>query len=1717
MRLRNKLKKCVASVLSGITIASTVLMCVTSSITTYADSNSRRQNLMDFAKGKSITTISSINDLTYEDLRMLGLFLSNYYVPWSTGVGKSYDDDSVKEQMTDALVDSCSFDKDLASALVESVFSMSQSTAKPLSIANGTVDGKLTKPTIITKTGEDLTEDTNGDALKYTRDNCPDATLYTFWGCMTGGFDSSEDGDGKFVELSYADNQLELVGHRPANGDERFYMYWTDDSGVDHNVWEMDKGTYDKNDIEFTPCTASYLIMMDNANYGDGLAGNSLLSVSEEVFKKLNEEQKDCTELWNAQMYVDCFGNILCDVGTQAYVVVPACNNPYAWYSTSGGVSTAGSYMQLLNFFNIGEIKAGRITTSETDFTEEDNIYKVFKNGGGNFSYQFYSGVNSLYNMWNFKVSRGSSKAKIDDNWWGTTYIKDHLDKKHLGFDQEIWSEEVRFTNFKSFESNVAGSSVSHYSKIKTLTGYSGAFSDMVMIDTYQSFANSTDETSLPTTTIFQKNAAGNKFSCIETSLGTSFNNISTDNAITKINSSEKRWVVSVYLSYLYAYDNGVGGTSNKVSYAFNKDGFPSATGENVDLSGIEVSNDAMQEEIQSMIYYFLHPVEGISYVATWFKNKISGILVGWHEDMVGNSSGVATTGSTKYLGFSGYVTLPTLSDISWTAWLLDGYNNIVVYLIILIFVILISYCIIGSMTFQRAIFGTLLFMVVAFLPPLAINGTVNIINNSCDSIYGEKFTYWALVQHQTYLSDLLRSDTSDSKSDYLKVIFNQNSDGNQSSYTTVKMKWMAPKKDNVLSNVISEANKTSSSNSLSLMKNVLSSSISGESFSDYDDSLYLYRDYADIYMYQSIAYRSGINSIAPLIGYNPSYLQDSGARDIPYSSGKTMYSVYSKIDDTANETSLAFAQNSGFLTDTSTSLGSNKSFGYLLDSAVGTSLLEQKLRFKSDLKINYNDLASTTFGIANEDYNLTVANLQTGLDNDGNNLSTKSDDDQKSLGYFYYGLYTESPFYFFTWNLYDQSNSSAYNCGITENSKKSLLELYTVDNQSYFYNYSEGSGNGYGELKDFCNMRSLFYYVIPYLRSANEVVLDWDEIYGLNTYEDVRLDYEADEETVRIIDFNEVDSQGNPKYSDEYIYKWWHNYNVERLFNVYTPWVDTLYDCNYAKSETISVLGKSFLVTDPLDPTSYYETDSSGSITGGRMMVFSRSEMSYYGLTMKDLTLVEQKIIGVQDSVYKDLLQLMDYATFNDDVLVNAAGMLTTFAFNKEFSQSNVFGTSYTLYPQSYELKTFSYDAYLRLILAQSTGEDIVDTTNSTSTTESSVERKSYYQRIVENSSITTGIGLIILDVFAVYAIPALKLFFLIALFFMSVLMIVASAIKLEMNMVKTAWQSLISPLLKYGAISIGLAWVVSLFMFEGNTEVTGRGGNAISLGDPVMVVLVMIIINLVALILYYKVCKKCFKEMISFAKAVGTSIGGAVAGTFGKVVGGLFAGKQMSDSVARGTAKARGTANQPSATTSSGTGNHSGSKLGSFAKGALFGKTASDIANSSATSTKSDAKMNKYNEKSTKAEAKLNNLGKNVGAKKDEGKAEYLKKSHASDVETIKHERELLRKSSKNSTIIGKTSNFVKDKKLAVTSGYHKAVGGVEGGFYSARGAVKKGVGSATNSVRNSGVGKALKMDNTSRIKRYEANRDINLEKAIRVEARINRKQFVKGKDKK
>ena len=463
-------------------------------------------------------------------------------------------------------------------------------------------------------------------------------------------------------------------------------------------------------------------------------------------------------------------------------------------------------------------------------------------------------------------------------------------------------------------------------------------------------------------------------------------------------------------------------------------------------------------------------------------------------------------------------------------------------------------------------------------------------------------------------------------------------------------------------------------------------------------------------------------------------------------------------------------------------------------------------------------------------------------------------------------------------------------------------------DNQSYFFNLTTNSGNGYGELRDFMNMHDLFYYVIPALQEGNAVVDTFDDVFGMYVNNDCSLQVTSagkikynglEYDSLQDTDFK---NDCLAKMTDEEMYKFWHDYNVWVLFNCYTTWLDAMQDCDYAKSEKINVMGEDWVVTDPLNPLTYFEVDDHGNMVNGRYMVFSRSEMLYYGLTSADLTQVEQKIINIQDNVYEEALNLMNYYAMADENLIQALAMLELFHFNKEFSQSKLIGNSYELYPQSYELKTFTYDAYLRLILSEASGESLMHDIGT---------EDGLYTTIIKNTSLFFGIFLVLNDFVAVYIIPYIKLIIVILIFFVSLLIIIGAAVKLDFNLHNVLFKSLISPLVSYAGICIGMAWIVSLFMSNGATGVT-KTTATISLGDPTAAIVVMLVINIIVCVLLFKLMMKCFKDFKTYFKAVFDNISATMAGAVGAVAGAVTAGRVAGSSILnRGKGLANGASN--------------------------------------------------------------------------------------------------------------------------------------------------------------------------------------------------------------
>lgn len=1791
------------------------------------NSNTKLSNYLKLAKGKTVTDID-VSQLGADELQLLGVFLSNFYIPMVTELSRSRDDEKAKENMVEALVEGVSFDKDVANQLVSTIWQMSMDTAKPLYIGEKTSDGVKDVAHLMVRgkknfTYGNYTKDGTKPTDYFEENGHAVASYFSFMDYFSGLADEVEDGKrlaradlaNKTICLFW-DNGGTFVPVFDTKFSEKLYSASDAiaDAGNNQSLININlQNNANKGGI-FTASSLTYALLNDNLNYKSGVGSSILDDLELEEYNKLSEEDKKKVNAMGARLYVDCFGNILCDYGIAKYVLVPACVNPYAWYTEEkSGVKDVGENLNVVNLFMLNESEQGHIVSNvakvSSNTTDDKKVVsggmvmesrtlpslevndwvKPSITGGGSqedennsftptvenankvqqeankegvidtnknkekdknassssvetVSYKFalYTGDGSLLNLKNWRIKRGDTEQSLDrrtnffENFGIGLGVGKDLYEDISIFTKDGGNQKQRFLNWGIYSSKLDSKNTKG-SYTFTSTFDEKVIDDLIIIDDLNAFKNSDDYS------VFNllNDGKGGIFDPdgkpLTGTASSNFSSIVGSNQLNIVESgSAKVYLTGIYLSYALAYYNDFSKTGDKstyvVNYAYAKDSFPSVGSTDINWDEIEVT-DSRKEELFNWLYYLLHPTQGIAYIVKWFKTKISAIFVGWHEDMVGTSSSNSTTGSTKYLGFTGYVTLPSLEDLSWTSWLLDEYNNIVVYLIVVIFMILVMYCVVGSMTFQRAVLGTLLFGLLAFFPPMCINATVNTINRASDSIYGDKFTYWALVQHNSYLHELKEAMKSEDKDSYLQSIFQNQADNlDTTSYARVRLKWLSPKKTEVNADAENKLKDLTQNKGIALALNgTLRQQLSGETFLDAEKALYLYRDYTDIYGYMIGGYNtdSWYNSNSTTesklrLNVEEKDLMYDTTTYLEYNSGRTLYDIVSNRNNSNVAYSDQFSQDKGFGINQGVSDIKNRSYSFLLDSTAGSRILGNNMNLLNGSSTNNDNSTSTildpetkfeeeTFGMGADEFRVTLVKINGGVSG-GKWTSDNSTFNKSDLGNYYFGLYTESPFYFFAWNILDQQNSEEFG-GLIGNTSdginSKMLDMYTINNQQYFYNYDEDALDGFGEMRDYSNMRALFYYVIPYLRSCNEGINQWSSQYGTFLYNDVKVRYDNGVAT----------NFPTEEDSDEYIYKWWHNYNVERLFNTYSPWVDLMESCDYADTETIKIRGKKFTVIDPLDPTTYFREDAQGNITEGRPMVFSRSEMKYYGLKMTDLTQVEQKIIKVQDKVYEDLLQLMDYSSFDNEVLVTSAGMLTTFAFNEEFSQINPLGQSYTLYPQSYELKAFTYDAYLRLILAESTGEDITDTSNSTSNLTGN-EYKSFYQRIVENSSITAGIGFIVLDLIAVYAIPALKLFFLVSIFIMSVLMIIASAIKMD-NIVVTAWNSLISPLLKFTGVSLGLAWLVSLFMSNGNTDITGRDSISISLGDPVMVVLVMIVINTGVLILYWKICKKCFKTMIDFTKAVSTSIAGAVGGTISKFTGLALAGKATSDSISGGTAKARGISNSVGAKVASPI-KKGISKVGSVAMAGV-GITALGKRKSNADKTSKEiSKEDKYNKLANSYNDKLNAESKlERSAKADKEHGSKLSSYHKNISNDIKEERRNLAKQAENSGVLGKSTAFFKDKKLSALQKYHDVSADGRKGLGNLKYGVKKGVHNKVSSARNSKLGSTLHIDDKSTRARTIAKRNKSRAKASRYaelrELKQSKRNFKSNKRKK
>ena len=1312
---------------------------------------------------------------------------------------------------------------------------------------------------------------------------------------------------------------------------------------------------YTPSQLEFFKCletvnlSEGYATNIFDFNNGDNQDGEWDKDQMTVVFNRLassnvNKELAVSATMYGSKMAIDCFGNIICMGANHQYVVTPACMNPFVWQAVDvNGVDVGGSgnFINIINAINISQADNGGFAfLRDCQVIYNKNLENISDQTRLHYTgyVHNYGEMGSYVPIGNMLMELPVDSAKFHNDYDDIMVIPARLlrgNSSYLITQNDFWSNnDVAEKSIKAVVSSfgdlnprdftanmISDEGVEGdgwwwddkfislvYDPVQVVLWMKGKslsiniMDGFVFIDNLGAYKNPDgsdhDFSAFNVEHYLDSNgqAAGTIAGgvVVDNPFGNRMNDIMSG-TLNDLGGATEQALCSIYLSYLYAFfynEENKADTIGKMGYRIAVENLPTVGMEYLDIDLSYVTEELQAESIQDWTYYLLHPTEGFEYVTTLITNKLNHLLLGWHSDMVGTNGVGVTAGTTKYRGNVGYVTMPDLSEIEWTDKLISFYQDCIPFLIVIIFVLMLFAFITGMLSLQRAALAAVLFSAFLLVPTTLINGTVQLSNSISQRVYGEKFAYWAMVQQESYATKIDEAANAGGGSgtstyeNYLRTLYslNQSVYSNQGTESIV-LKWQAPKK---MSSLVLSSEDAKSLEGLdevgkSMLYGMLGKTYGGESYVDDEDAVYMYRSYIDISNFSRYIY-AGIDS--GKVSSDDSYTSVSraleGKLSLNMSHLGTDYEEY---------------RNAGYTNWGMNESAINPSYDYItvplsshiMEEALSTDI--SAMDSKDDLVLINQDVFN--FGIpmfTNSTVNFDVETFAAtgGIDKDTTEgykryllledymtqpsslyYNTYVFQEQDYVGLAAYALYSENPYYYFSWKLYH--DGLGYTSSLSNRGEYKNLLLGQEDG-GYFY-MNEGNGG----LKDFMDMKSLFTYIIPYLKQGNDIVREWDETYGIFIYDGVPTE-----------EGHWDDVASNP----ELLAKYWHNLNVSRLYCIYCPWVDVMYDCSYAESETITVMGKKVTIDDPLNPDCYPDN---------RPMIFSEAEMKDYGLTEADLTKVEKLILKCNEDYQERMYELLNYYNFSDITLNTSAAMQCAFSFNTIFSETGIMEENHNLYPQSYDLANFSYDAFLRFILSESTGESLLDTSVSYGTI-TGASSGDFYERIVNNSSTTTAIVLLILDVLSIYVLPGLKIFFLVAIFLSSILIVFVCLCKIEDNakFIRKVISGFLLPLIKFFAITVAFSLIVSLFMGKGNNSVTQTDDLSISLGDPVIVILVMIVLDILVLILYWKIIKGVLQDIkfngkmaLNFTGGVLGAVGGfavgAVTGAVGAVRNGI------------------------------------------------------------------------------------------------------------------------------------------------------------------------------------------------------------------------------------
>lgn len=1526
-----------------------------------ANANQRVHGLIDAYAGRYDDI--GARGMTVSEFRTLGLYMSNFYVPFATRLNIGEDTNTMdaatttRDSMLEVLTTIASFDRDFAEVLVDGLVASSLETAASNPLKLGTRQG--------TAAGASITPLTHG------RDATP-ISYFEFYRLVTGANAADTEAvnrNGYHIQMPNKEALRTMKSAVDAGDFERatepvtYFVLYYEESGQRQEVFsfipnlrefENELGVKGR-DFITPPSQVVFQQIIANAGFNDTVA----TSMHDVYYEGIEQESNPLTAILDREgsgptltaqqlagfsqmswhMYVDGFGNIILDTKANQLVMLPGSMNPYVFNvtnATAGGRTGTNTSIPLNNLQTIastslmqgdsGNSFLGNVrNTGDTGVATVDMDLKSLANYRGSNGFGradnymlFSSGVKSNndfsetswwdfwstdhgkdylhylvgYNAWaNFNMQRNTGAPFNFNVQLPHTDAGDFKHSSNVTYERmrEIFPKatDLMTGSGRSKMSNETARSIYPYfylttnrndnslrlpqMKLEQVKGVQ-AITDVVVADTLgipvdgiDLGANSAlhressgvfglapiynaDGTLIPL--LAGSGIGANSAFGQPAELGVA-TNIAIDKAAEAI-------AGNLYLTYIVAADTNKALT-DAVGWRLDFSTFPTVR----DITGggngaITALSDEQLAQLQIWAYLALDPSspQGAIYTSAAQNNNLSRFLVNLHESMAGQGASTISTGAAAYDSTSelSFMHVTLLDEIPFFQTMFDIYYSFAAYLLAALVIIQVMQVIFKRKSIQMALLSVGLFFVCLVAPSMVIDSSVALLNSQASNIYSGKFAHWAMVQHQGYITQLNALAEGESISNVLNAagmettgvdesldpasIHFQNllilqSQANPSfAPAPVTIRWQSPKKDNYMFAMEQVLNNNGErAASTTLLMSFLRGNMSNQLFDPSGESLFVYRTILDINNYSRFIYgNTGGDILFPTSAQTQGIHRWNSSADAFRIMGQRH--VFDNYMGTG-ENSLHDRVNNGFIPSL-TRLEPNNLKRIHLPLSSHTIATESVRDFSSLTRLD-------RWGIPQSHYNVTPRNFNDHKEIMTDQVEASGVTSEELVSIAANALLTESPYYYFNWYLYDNGlNITPQKEGDTDiSSRKFLLS----EDNSFFFNYDIGRAQeGYGELRDFMDMSSLFHMVIPYLRQANEPLLQYSERFDTASFPGISS--------------SESDTSKYAQAGGDAHLRHMHNANLLRLYGPYSAWVDLLYDTRLADPVEIRFAGERQIVEDPLNPESYEI----------RPMIFSESEQRYWGVTDAELTEVERRILQTNRDTYNDYLQLVNYVNFDPAVVGNAMALMATFNFNRNFSQAGVFEDVRTLYPQSFELRNFSYDAYLRLVLYAASGEPIVG-----------AGADNIYMTILGHTSWWVGIPLVFNTFMATQLLPIARFVALLGITFLAVISMLLYTTGLGIDDSadnQPWWKRILIPLLQFLGINFAMALVFSFFMSEGLTTATGALTPTLSLGSPTTTLLLLAVVFAVVIFVHGYIVKRVYKSLLMTSKELGAVI---------------------------------------------------------------------------------------------------------------------------------------------------------------------------------------------------------------------------------------------------